>query len=121
MFELDETRRDALVEGWAQRIVARGFGPLAVFALEAHKPLAGIGAQAVLAFGPLVSALTAAPAEELAAFLHSPDNVERLIVRIEQLNAERAAARTAERKRRAEVHRRARRWRRLRREGGSAG
>lgn len=85
MFELDEVRRDELVEAWARRLVDRGLAVPAVFLLEAHKPLAGIGAHAVVAFQPLLSAVFSLNFGEVAAFLRSADNIERLIRRIEDL------------------------------------
>ncbi len=115
MFELDESRCAALIEQWARRIVERGFGALAVFLLEAHKPVAPLGAHAVLAFQPLLDALLPVNAGELAAFLNHTDNLERLARRVEELAAERDAALTAARRRRAKVRERARGWRRLRR------
>jgi hypothetical protein len=86
MFELSESRRDELVELWAARIVDRGWGPTAVFLLEAHKPLAGISAQVLLGFRPPVESILRVSAAELAAFIHSRDNIERLVLRIEQLD-----------------------------------
>lgn len=115
MFELNDTRRDELVETWAQKIVTRGLGTAAVFLLEAHKPLAGLGAQAVTAFQPLLTPLVRLDVGELAAFMRSADNVERLVLRIEQLESARQEHLTAQRRWAAEVRRRARRIRALRR------
>jgi hypothetical protein len=89
MFELDEQRRDELVELWAKKIVDRGLTSAAVFLLQAHVPLAGIGAQALIGFRPLVESLLRVDAAELAAFLREPDNIERLVLRIEELDRER--------------------------------
>ena len=85
MFELSESRRDELIERWARRIVDRGLSSAAVFLLQAHVPLAGIGAQALLGFRPLVESLLHVDAHELAAFLREPDNIELLVLRIEEL------------------------------------
>jgi len=93
MFELSEARRDELIERWAARIVDRGLGTAAVFLLEAHKPLAGIGAQAVLGFQPLIEPLLRINAGELAAFMRHADNIERLVLRIEKLDQERRQSR----------------------------
>jgi hypothetical protein len=89
MFELGEARRDELIELWAARIVERSLGTAAVFLLEAHKPLAGLGAHAILGFRPIVEALLPVNASELAAFLREPDNIERLVLRVEQLDQQR--------------------------------
>lgn len=93
MFELSDERRDELVELWAPWIVDRGLGTTAVFLLEAHKPLAGIGAHAVLGFRPIVEPLLRVDAAELAAFLRQPDNIERLVLRIEELEQQRRGPR----------------------------
>jgi hypothetical protein len=85
MFELDDARRSALVESWAQRIVARGLATPAIFLLEAHLPLAGLGAQGLTALHPLLSAVLPVNVAEWAAFLHDRANIERLVVRIEEL------------------------------------
>ena len=89
MFELSEARRDELIELWATRIVDRSLGTAAVFLLEAHKPLAGIGAHAVLGCRPIIEALLPVNAGELAAFLRDRDNIERLVLRVEELDRHR--------------------------------
>lgn len=114
MFELDDARRDVLIETWARKLVERGVGAPAVFLLVAHKPIAGLSAQALLAFKPLLAAVVPLNIGELAAFVHEPQNVERLVQRIEQLEDERAAAEAVRTRRRADVRRRARRMARLR-------
>lgn len=116
MFELDDARRDELVEAWGRRLVARGLGAAAVFLLEAHKPIAGITAQATVAFQPLIQPLIPLNLGELAAFMRDVGNIERLIQCIEQLEYERAEQQAARRKRRRLVRRRARRIRALRRQ-----
>jgi hypothetical protein len=88
MFELNDSRRDELIELWAKRIVDRGLASAAVFLLQAHVPLAGIGAQALIGFRPLVESFLHVDATELAAFLRQPDNIELLVGRIEQLERE---------------------------------
>lgn len=113
MFELDDTRRDELVETWSRRLVANGLGPAAVFLLEAHKPLAGLSAQTLVAFGPLLTPLIPVNVGEWAAFLRDGDSVERLIRRIEQLIAEREQRDAALHRRRRAIIRRARRIRKL--------
>lgn len=120
MFELSDERRDELVEQWARWLVDRGFGTAAVFMLEAHKPIAGVGAHAVLAFGPLLGPLVPLDPNELAAFMHHGDNVERLIQRVEALEEARQNEQSRQRRRQREIRRRARRWKTLRkRDGGS--
>jgi len=118
VFELDEQRRNELVETWARRVVARGLGTAAVFLLEAHKPLGRFGASALVAFEPLIRGILSRNPIELAAFVADVDNIERLILRIEALEDERVAQQTAELRRRREVRRRARSIARLRRRRG---
>jgi hypothetical protein len=114
VFELDDARRDELIETWAHKLSAHGLGAAAVFLLEAHKPLAGLGAQAITAVEPMLAALVPIHVGELAAFMHRAENIERLVVRIEQLERIRQEERESAGCRRAEVRRRARRIRRLR-------
>ncbi|MBN2448513.1 MAG: hypothetical protein JXO22_17430 [Phycisphaerae bacterium] len=115
MFELTDERREELVGRWARKIVDRGIATAAIFLLEAHKPLGGISAQATIAFQPIIGAFATFNVHELAAFMREPDNVERLVLRIEELDRERTAERKAAEKRHREVRRRAKRIRRLRR------
>jgi hypothetical protein len=89
MFELSTDRRDALIEAWAPWIVGRGLSTAAVFLLEAHKPLAGLGAHGILAFRPVVEGLLRVNAGELAAFVRHSDNIEMLIRRVEELDRQR--------------------------------
>ena len=121
MFELSDTRRDELVEQWAQKIVQRGFAIAAVFLLESHKPLAGIGANLTIAVQPLLAPLVSMNLDELAAFMNKPRNVELLMERIESLEHEREATASAARARQSEVRRRARRIARLRRQRRRSG
>lgn len=119
MFELDAARRDELIEVWARRLVDRGLATPAIFLLEAHKPLAGFSAQALLAFQPLLAPIVRMNVGEVAAFIRSADNIERLLLCIEELEQQRVAAERGRRRRRAEARRRARRIRRLRRQADS--
>jgi hypothetical protein len=116
VFELDDARRDQLIEAWDGKIVNKGLATAAVFMIEAHKPVAGIGAHAALAFQPLLGPLLRLDMGELAAFMHGTDNLERLLQRIEGLERERTEAEEARRRRAAEIRRRARCIRQLRRQ-----
>jgi hypothetical protein len=91
MFEITDARRDELVERWAQEIVRRRLATPAIFLLEAHKPLGGLGANAVVAFQPLLGSFLRWNLEELAAFMYHSANIEKLIRRIETLEEGRAA------------------------------
>jgi hypothetical protein len=85
MHPLEPHRRDQLIEQWAQAAVRSGLGSLAVFLLEAHRPLAPLGSQVLLGVQPTLALLCRIDATEVAAFLDDPENVERLMRRIEEL------------------------------------
>ena len=91
--ELSPERRDAMVERAAQAVVKRRLAMPANLVLEMHKPLAVLGANLVLLGTPLAAPfLTWKFCDELAFFLMDRANLERLMQRIEQLDAERKAA-----------------------------
>jgi len=76
----------AFIDRIAQRIFDSGFVTAAVFALEMVKPLALLGSHAMIFFGPIVSAFIKADGYYRAAeVFEEPQNVERLITRLEQL------------------------------------
>lgn len=115
MFDISTARRDALIDEWAPKLVRRGWGPAAVFLLEAHKPLSGIGAHGVVLVQPILGPLLSFDLNEVAAFIRQADNVERLIQRVEALEEERKQEEERLRIRRQEIRRRARRIHRIRR------
>jgi len=59
----------------------------AVFFLEMNKPLSYIGSQAMHFFSPLVSVVFTS-FDEFAYFFEDRQNLERLIVRLEELSIE---------------------------------
>ena len=76
----------AFIDRVAKRIYDSGFVTAAVFALEMVKPLALLGSHTMIFFGPIVSAFIRADGYYRAAELfEEPQNVERLITRLEQL------------------------------------
>lgn len=80
---------EAFIERIAKRIYDSGFITAAVFALEMVKPLALLGSHTMIFFGPIVSAFIKADGYYRAAELfEEPQNVEKLITRIEQLEEE---------------------------------
>ncbi len=87
MQTLEPHRRDQLIEQWAHAAVRRGLGALAVFFLEAHRPLAQVSSQALLSVQPALALLFRFDPAEFAAFLYEPENIERLMQRIEELQA----------------------------------
>jgi hypothetical protein len=88
MNERHEQRIERLVE-W---IEARGLRSPAILLLEANKPLAAIGGQALLFLQPLLGWVGPAlgwsagqeHAAEWAALLEEPDGVDRILERLER-------------------------------------
>lgn len=77
---------ELLLEKAAQTIVRRGMEVPAILFLEMHKPLAGLIGNAVWLTMPLWALFFGvATTNELGALLSEPQNIERLIRRIEQL------------------------------------
>lgn len=85
--EMTPERRDKLIEGIAQKVAQYGMITPAIFFLEMNKPLSYIGSQAMHFFSPIVSVLFTS-FEEYAYFFEDRQNVERLIVRLEQVSGE---------------------------------
>lgn len=74
-----------LIERVARRLHAWGLGAPAILFLQMHAPLSFLGSQLILAGQPFVGWLTGDRVlRELAVLLEEPENVERLIARLEQ-------------------------------------
>ncbi|MCF7796960.1 MAG: hypothetical protein K9N11_00830 [Lentisphaeria bacterium] len=72
----------------AEKIVKRGMTVPAVFALEMMKPLSFISSQAMVFFGPILTAFVRAETYyELSELLEDYHNVEFLVSEIERLDA----------------------------------
>lgn len=88
----EERERGELIEGIARRIVERRLETPAVLFLELHKPLAFLAGQAALAAVPFLGLFFAPEEIERAVrLLGSPEAVDQLIARIEQIVAARPA------------------------------
>lgn len=85
--EMTEERRNQLIESIVQKIAQYGMITPAIFFLEMNKPLSYIGSQAMHFFSPIVSVLFSS-FEEYAYFFEDRKNVERLIVRLEEVSLE---------------------------------
>ena len=73
----------------AKKIVDRGMTVPAVFALEMMKPLSFIGSQAMVFFGPILTAFVRAESYyELTELLEDYHNVEFLLSEMERLEQE---------------------------------
>ena len=86
--ELDATRRDELVEQIAARIRSARMESPALFLLAWHRPFAFIGGQLLLGLQPFLSPMLGeTSARELAFFFEREENIEKLITRLEEVNA----------------------------------
>lgn len=117
----DSARRDAktdehheIMDRFAQRIVDWRMTAPAILFLESSKPLSFLGNQALVFFQPMVQSIfNFKTYDEVTEILEDRDNVEYLISRIEELEAEQQA-----KQREAKAQRReARRTRREAKEG----
>lgn len=115
-----EMSDEQILEAVATRIVRMGLSAPAIFFFESSKPLAYVGSQALIFFEPFVKTfLNVAHYQRFARLLEDRENVERLILRVEDLD-ERAQDAEREAKRMARAERPPRRnwvrtvWHRLR-------
>ena len=69
-----------MVESIADRIVQKGFGSVAIFLLEAGKPLAFLGSQTLIFFQPFLGI----PMDRWIELLEDRERIEQLILAIEE-------------------------------------
>jgi len=87
---LVERNAEQLLEKAAQVIVKRGLEVPAILLLEMHKPLANLIGHAVWVTMPVWAIFFGvATTNKLGALLSDPEQIERLIQRIEELSAKR--------------------------------
>ncbi len=87
--ELTEEQEEELLKRAASTIERRKLTTPAIMFLEMHKPLAFIGANAAVAFSPfLVPVLGFDTVNDYSRLLKKPQNVERLLQRLERKPAE---------------------------------
>lgn len=78
-----------LIDKVAKKIVDRGMSVPAILFLESVKPLSFLGSQLLVFLNPMIQAvLNLKEYDELTKMLEERENVERLIVRIEELEAQ---------------------------------
>jgi hypothetical protein len=85
-------RQEQMIERLAEWIEARGLRSLAILLLEANKPLATIGGQALLFLQPMLGLVGPAlgwsgdgePAAEWAALLEDPAGIDLILKRLER-------------------------------------
>ena len=90
---LTEEQRDAAIDSIAKKVVDRRLETPAVLFLEMHRPLSFIGSQVVLVAMPLLAPLVGAQRTvDFSKLLRDRANVELLILRIEEMAADRDRA-----------------------------
>jgi len=98
----DKVFEQELVEKIAKKVVDRRLSVPAVLFMEVLKPLSFFGAQTLNFFGPIIESLLKPENRyyDFTAFLEKRENVERILVRIEELENERPDEPKKKRKRR---------------------
>jgi len=103
--EQDLSERE-IMDRFAARVVEWRMTAPAIFFLEAAKPLSFLGNQALVFFEPIVQSLFNFKSyDDVAAILEDRKNLEYLLTKLEELEAERLRAARDERKRRREEKR----------------
>ncbi len=78
--------RTELLQRFAEGVARRGLTVPAIFLLELHKPLSGLGHLVAEAFDPLTRCLVGSErAAAVLKLLESRDNVEFVITRLEEM------------------------------------
>jgi hypothetical protein len=86
--ELKEEDRDQLIELLAQKVHKKGLHTPAILFLEMHKPFSFLTGQTlILSSGFLVPLFGVGNIQHYAKLLEARENVERIICRIEELQA----------------------------------
>lgn len=87
--DLTDKRKAELCTKIAEKVVQFRVSPLAIVMIETIKPLSFLGNQLMVFFAPMVGAFTSSPIyDEMTAFFEERSNLEMLIQRIEELEAE---------------------------------
>ena len=86
--DLTDTSRDELIDALANRAVKHGMASPAILFLEMHKPFGYLAGQAaILGSGFLGPFVGMKKLQQYSKLVQNRDNVEKLIVKIEQLAA----------------------------------
>jgi len=81
-------QQEQMLDKIAQTIVRRGMSVPAVFFIESLKPLNFIGSQALVFFGPIIESLFPKNGVyDFAELMENRDNVDRLLLKIEELES----------------------------------
>jgi len=82
-----EMTDDEIIEAVARRVINMQLGIPAIFFLESTKPLSFLGSQLLIFLQPFVQTfLTIRNYERFATLMENRDNVEKLILRVEQMD-----------------------------------
>ncbi len=91
LHEVNIDDEQAAIDDIAQRVVREGMGTATIVFLESIKPVSFLGGQAAIMATPLLGGFIAPlRLEKYAALFSNRDFIERLIRRIEELEADRA-------------------------------
>lgn len=83
--ELTEEETERLIEKAASGLKKRHLGAPAILMLESHRPLANVGSQAAVVFGPfLIPFLGFDAVNDYARLFTKQENVERLLRKLEE-------------------------------------
>ena len=81
--------RSEILDRFARKVVERRLSAPAILFLESTKPLSFLGNQTMVFFQPIVQSIfTFKSYDDIMALLEDRENVERLLRRIEELEAE---------------------------------
>jgi hypothetical protein len=90
--ELSRQERDEILDRLARQVTRRRLEVPAMLALEMHRPLTFLGSQALVVFTPMLAPLFGLDnLQKLSKLLEEQENLDRLLDRIDELVAERAA------------------------------
>lgn len=107
--EEQELTEHEIMDRFAARVVEWRMTAPAIFFLEAAKPLSFLGNQALVFFEPIVQSLFNFKSyDDIAAILEDRKNLEYLLTKLEELEAERHRTAREEKRRRREAKRAAR-------------
>ena len=87
--ETKDKERSEVLDRFARKVVERRLSAPAILFLESAKPLSFLGNQAMVFFQPIVQSIcTFKSYDDIMALLEDRENVECLLRRIEELEAE---------------------------------
>jgi hypothetical protein len=107
--EAERAEREALMDRFAAAVVERRMAAPAILFLESVKPVSFLGNQALVFFQPIVQSLFEVRSyDKIVAILEDRQNLEYILKKIEELEAEQQTKAREERKRQKDAKRAAR-------------